>query len=121
MYSSSVLSQEDLERLRQKVLDQIVEVTSRSQHTAKVLCSGREQLADEGDRATVMENDLREVSRQSRDLRHLRKLEATLARIEKGAYGQCESCCGEIGLARLEERPVASVCITCKIAQERLE
>jgi DnaK suppressor protein len=49
------------------------------------------------------------------------KIDAALEKIEDGVYGQCESCEEEIGLKRLEARPVAELCIDCKAEQEKLE
>jgi DnaK suppressor protein len=51
----------------------------------------------------------------------LAKIEAALRKIEKGEYGACENCGEEIGLKRLEARPVAQLCIDCKAEQEKLE
>lgn len=44
----------------------------------------------------------------------LHEVDAALARIEKGAYGRCESCGNEIPTERLEARPVARLCVTCQ-------
>ena len=49
------------------------------------------------------------------------KIDAALQKIEDGVYGQCENCDEEIGLKRLEARPVAELCIDCKGEQEKLE
>ena len=49
------------------------------------------------------------------------KIGGALEKIEDGIYGQCESCGEEIGLKRLEARPVAELCIDCKAEQEKLE
>jgi len=51
----------------------------------------------------------------------LAKIDGALEKIEEGVYGQCESCEEEIGLKRLEARPVAELCIDCKAEQEKLE
>ncbi len=51
----------------------------------------------------------------------LAKIDAALQKIEDGEYGHCEKCGEEIGLKRLEARPVAELCIDCKAEQERLE
>ena len=51
----------------------------------------------------------------------LTKIEGALEKIEDGVYGECESCGEEIGLKRLEARPVAELCIDCKAEQEKLE
>jgi DnaK suppressor protein len=51
----------------------------------------------------------------------MQKIEEALGRIEEGDYGECSSCGEEIGLKRLEARPVATLCIDCKSQQEKLE
>ena len=44
-----------------------------------------------------------------------------LQKIARGVYGDCEGCGEEIGLKRLEARPVAELCIDCKAEQEKAE
>jgi DnaK suppressor protein len=51
----------------------------------------------------------------------LNKINAALEKIEQGVYGECENCGEEIGLKRLDARPVAELCIDCKAEQEKLE
>jgi DnaK suppressor protein len=51
----------------------------------------------------------------------LAKIEEALQKIEQGVYGECENCGEEIGIKRLEARPVAELCIDCKSEQERME
>jgi len=51
----------------------------------------------------------------------LNKIDGALQKIEDGEYGACEMCGEEIGLKRLEARPVAELCIDCKGQQEKLE
>ena len=58
---------------------------------------------------------------RERERRLLAKVEQAIEKIENKVYGQCESCGQEIGLKRLEARPVAELCIDCKAEQERLE
>ncbi len=51
----------------------------------------------------------------------IQKIEGALERIHEGVYGECTSCGEDIGLKRLEARPVATLCIDCKSQQEKLE
>jgi len=51
----------------------------------------------------------------------LKKIEDALGKIDQGVYGRCQSCGEEIGLKRLEARPVAELCIDCKGEQEKIE
>ena len=49
------------------------------------------------------------------------KIEEAFERIGDGTYGRCEECGGEIGIERLKARPVTTLCIGCKSAQEARE
>ncbi len=51
----------------------------------------------------------------------LAKINVALEKIKTGEYGACTSCGEEIGLKRLQARPVAELCIDCKSEQEKLE
>jgi len=44
---------------------------------------------------------------------NLAEIEAALAKLENGTYGQCEDCGQAIAPARLEAMPSARFCITC--------
>ena len=48
----------------------------------------------------------------------LDQIDDALERIEQGTYGACEACCRDIGPARLEAIPSATLCIECKAAIE---
>ncbi len=49
----------------------------------------------------------------------LRKVEASLERIEDGTYGDCEECGAKIPQARLEAIPYATLCVKCASEAER--
>ena len=51
----------------------------------------------------------------------LKKIDKVIKKIEEGTYGICESCGEEIGIKRLEARPVTDLCIRCKEEQEKME
>lgn len=80
-----------------------------------------ESYADPTDRAAV-ESDRNFLLRmRDRERKLLSKIDEAFARIEDGSYGRCEECGGEIGIERLKARPVTTLCITCKAAQEARE
>jgi DnaK suppressor protein len=58
---------------------------------------------------------------RERERHLLGKIDQALAKIEANEYGLCENCGEEVGLKRLEARPVAELCIDCKSERERLE
>ncbi len=47
----------------------------------------------------------------------LARIEAALARMEKGCYGYCLNCDGRIGLPRLEADPAEAMCETCDMGK----
>jgi RNA polymerase-binding transcription factor len=51
--------------------------------------------------------------------RHLYAINQALLRMYRGGYGVCESCGKEIGKARLEAVPHATLCVACQEKQER--
>lgn len=73
---------------------------------------------DPSDRATQESEFGLELRTRDRERKLLRKINSALMRIEEGSYGFCEETGEEIGLKRLEARPVATLCLE---AQERRE
>ena len=51
----------------------------------------------------------------------MKKIEIALNKIAEKTYGECENCGEDIGVARLQARPVAQLCIDCKTEQESME
>ena len=112
----------DLERFRKTLIEQKMQIAS---HTQQMLAGevhvDSDAFPDEIDNA-VSETNLSFTGRmREREFGLLAKIEKSLERIERGSYGECESCGEEIGLERLRARPVAVRCIDCKDEQERLE
>ena len=73
---------------------------------------------DPSDRATQESEFGLELRTRDRERKLLRKIDSALARIDEGTYGYCDETGEEIGLKRLEARPVATLCLE---AQERRE
>ena len=73
---------------------------------------------DPNDRATQESEFGLELRTRDRERKLLRKIDSALARIDEGSYGYCDETGEEIGLKRLEARPVATLCLE---AQERRE
>lgn len=58
---------------------------------------------------------------RNRESFYVKKIYAALKRIEEGTFGECENCEEPIGMKRLEARPTATVCVSCKEEQEHSE
>ncbi|MGR9105758.1 MAG: RNA polymerase-binding protein DksA [Gammaproteobacteria bacterium] len=73
---------------------------------------------DPNDRATQESEFGLELRTRDRERKLIKKIDESLASLESGEYGYCESCGIEIGLRRLEARPTATLCIDCKTLDE---
>jgi len=69
--------------------------------------------ADFEERATEREGDEVLESLGNAGLIEIRQINAALARIEAGTYGECEVCGKEISDERLEAVPHTNVCRKC--------
>ncbi len=58
---------------------------------------------------------------RAREATLLQKIDRALEKITEGTFGVCDNCGEKIGVKRLEARPVAELCIDCKVEQERNE
>lgn len=73
---------------------------------------------DPTDRATQETDMSMELRSRDRERKLIKKIDDTLEMIDSGDYGFCENCGVEIGIARLEARPTARLCIDCKTLDE---
>jgi len=71
------------------------------------------------ERRAALEKLARELAQDAQELRETPEIEAALARIEAGVYGQCESCGGAIGRQRLRAIPEARFCLACAARASR--
>jgi DnaK suppressor protein len=56
----------------------------------------------------------RDLALRDHNRQHLEAIEAALARLDAGTYGQCVSCHKPIAPGRLEALPWAALCIDCQ-------
>ena len=76
---------------------------------------------DPNDRATQEEEFSLELRTRDRERKLIRKIDEALKRIEEGTYGYCLETGEEIGIKRLEARPVATLSIEAQERRERRE
>jgi DnaK suppressor protein len=76
---------------------------------------------DPNDRATQEEEFSLELRTRDRERKLIRKIEEALKRTEDGSYGYCLETGEEIGIKRLEARPVATLSIEAQERRERRE
>ncbi len=71
---------------------------------------------DESVASLLVDQNLAQVDH---DIARLRQIEQALSRMDRGGYGLCEDCGGEIELPRLRAMPEVSRCLTCQGVRER--
>ncbi|MES2214867.1 MAG: RNA polymerase-binding protein DksA [Pseudomonadota bacterium] len=107
-----------LEYFRQKLSSWKEELLDDSRETLKHLQEENWNEPDLNDRASLETDTATELRTRDRYRKLIEKIEQALHRIDTSDYGYCEDTGEEIGLKRLEARPVATLCIE---AQERHE
>ena len=105
-----------------KILESLKEELSRDiDHTVHVMQADATVFADANDRAS-QESDMGvELRNCDRGGKLITKIEESIARIDENHYGYCKNCEVEIGLKRLEARPIATLCVDCKTLDELRE
>ena len=76
---------------------------------------------DPNDRATLESEFSLELRTRDRERKLIRKIDEAVARIDDGSYGYCLETGEEIGIKRLEARPVATLSIEAQERRERRE
>jgi len=107
-----------IEYFRQKLMTWRDELVEESRETISNLQSEVRDVGDEAERATRETENSLELRTRDRYRKLINKINKTLARIDDGEYGYCEETGEEIGLQRLDARPIATLCLD---AQERWE
>jgi DnaK suppressor protein len=112
------MSDEQLEHFREILNAWKRELMYEVDRTVHHMQDEAANFPDPNDRATQESEFGLELRTRDRERKLLRKIDSALARIDDGSYGYCDETGEEIGLKRLEARPVATLCLE---AQERRE
>jgi DnaK suppressor protein len=108
--------------IRKKLMKQREELLSEAEQTINSKVGEEKQsFPDPTDQAAAELDSNFQLRLRGREQKLLKKIDEAIARIDDGTYGVCESCGNKIGLKRLEARPVTTLCIECKTAQEEEE
>ncbi len=115
------MKKEQLEQFRSQLLDKRDEILAEAGKTLSDMTDQTTNIPDPNDRATVESGRSFELRIRDRERKLLSKIEEAIGRLDEGEYGVCEGCGEEIGIKRLEARPVTTYCIDCKTLQETKE
>ena len=112
------MSKTQLNHFKKLLLAWKKQLEIEAEETVKHLKTDSNNLADPNDRATQESEFGLELRTRDRERKLLRKIQVSLVKIDEGTFGYCEETGEEIGLKRLEARPVATYTLE---AQERRE
>ena len=116
------MNKKDLKRFGERLLEEKSRILNHSEHVIDAeMTLSPDDLSDEVDLASSELNQSMTLRLRDRERSLLQKIETALAKIESGTFGICDSCEEPIEIKRLEARPVATLCIQCKEAEERDE
>ena len=77
------------------------------------------ELNDEGDYASISNDNMVENAIGAQQSQELSEIEAALGKIKSKQYGICDMCEDEIGFQRLKVKPHAKYCIVCRPIVEK--
>jgi DnaK suppressor protein len=115
------MGKEQLDHFRQILTNwkrDLMEEVDRTVHHMK---DDPANFPDPNDRATQESEFSLELRTRDRERKLIRKIDEALKRIEDGSYGYCIETGEEIGVKRLEARPVATLSVEAQERRERRE
>ena len=115
------MSDAQLEHFRKLLDTWKAELMEEVDRTMSYMKDDAANFPDPNDRATQESEFGIELRTRDRERKLLKKIGLALQRIEEHNYGYCEVTGEEIGLRRLEARPVATLCVEAQEQRERSE
>jgi DnaK suppressor protein len=112
------MCQNHLEYFRRKLSNWREDLVEESRETISNLQREVRDVGDEAERATRETENSLELRTRDRYRKLINKIDKAMISLDEGEYGYCEETGEEIGLARLDARPIATLCLD---AQERWE
>jgi DnaK suppressor protein len=106
---------------RQKLKDWRDQLVEESRQTMENLREEVRDVGDDAERATRETENSLELRTRDRYRKLISKIEKALRKIEEGRYGFCEETDEEIGLERLEARPIATLSLDAQERREHLQ
>jgi len=116
------LSTQQLAEFEKQLVDWKAELeTGQSENVQAMTEQEQTSFPDPTDQASMEIDRSFELRIKDRERRLIKKIDQAIERVKDGEFGECESCGGEISVPRLQARPVTTLCIECKTAQEQEE
>jgi DnaK suppressor protein len=115
------MDSEKREYFRNVLQEELRTLLEEAGKTVSEMTAENTNFPDPNDRATQESDRSFELRIRDRERKLINKIREALERIEDDTFGICEMCGEEINEARLKARPVTTLCIDCKIEQEKKE
>jgi DnaK suppressor protein len=115
------MSKEQLEHFRTILSNWKQDLMLEVDRTVSHMKDEAANFPDPNDRATQEEEFSLELRTRDRERKLIRKIDEALGRIEDGSYGYCLETGEQIGVKRLEARPVATLSLEAQERRERRE
>jgi DnaK suppressor protein len=115
------MNKEQLDHFRQILLSWKQDLMLEVDRTVSHMKDEAANFPDPNDRATQEEEFSLELRTRDRERKLIRKIDEALKRVEDGSYGYCLETGEQIGIKRLEARPVATLSIEAQERRERRE
>jgi len=115
------MSKEQLEHFRQILNTWKRDLMQEVDRTVLHMKDEAANFPDPNDRATQESEFSLELRTRDRERKLIRKIDEAIKRIDDGSYGYCNETGEEIGIKRLEARPVATLCVEAQERRERRE
>lgn len=112
------MDREIIEQFKTRLSVMLSELEGEVSTTVEGMREGTTAFPDPNDRATLEAERNLTLRIRDRERKLRLKVEEAMARIADGTFGICEECGEEIGVKRLEARPVTTLCVKCKSSQE---
>jgi DnaK suppressor protein len=106
---------------RNKLREWREQLVEESRQTMENLRDEVRDVGDEAERATRETENSLELRTRDRYRKLISKIDKALRRIEEGRYGFCEETDEEIGLERLDARPIATLSLDAQERREHLQ
>ncbi len=110
-----------LEYFRGVLQEEMRSLLEEAGKTVSEMTADTTNFPDPNDRATQESDRNFELRIRDRERKLINKIKEALARIDDGTFGICEVCGEDISDGRLRARPVTTLCIDCKIEEEKKE
>jgi len=119
--SFTMLSEKNKKYFKNCLTRRLNESLAKAHDTLADLSDLKDRPSDELEEASFSCDMAFALRIRDREAKLISKIRDALERLENETFGICEECGEEIPLKRLKARPVTTLCIECKKAQEAEE